>query len=70
MQERMTAKIEKDRAKREEVEERHQQKKRRIQARITECWAKLPDTRKRMIEVEQEKERRLVLKEAKEELGI
>ena len=41
--------------KREEVEERHQQKKRRIQARITECWAKLPDTRKRMIEVEQVK---------------
>ena len=40
----------------------------KLQSKISECWKKLPAMRKKMIELEEEKERRLLLKEAKEEL--
>ena len=40
----------------------------KLQSRLTECWSKLPAMQQKMIELEEEKERRLLLKEAREEL--
>ena len=59
----------KERLEKEENERRRQEGiKVQLQAKITECWMKLPEERKKMIEVKEEKERRMLLKEAKEEL--
>ena len=42
--------------------------KTQLQAKISDCWKRLPQTRQKVLELEEERERRLLLKEAKEEL--
>ena len=54
--------------KRSREEEEVSSRKKTIQLKISESLKRLPETRKKAIEAEEEKERRLLLKEAKEEL--
>ena len=48
--------------------ENHENEKRKVQTKITECWARLPEVRRKNVEAAEDRERRLLLKEAKEEL--